>query len=60
MVEPRGRPDFEYESVGAERRRDLGLEDFERDFPLVLDVLGQVDRGHATFAEFGLDAVAAL
>ena len=32
---------------------------FDRDFPLVLEVVGQVNGGHPAFAQLTLDAVAA-
>ena len=38
---------------------ELGLQDLEGNLPLVLDVVSQVDRGHAALTEFGLDAVVA-
>ena len=34
------------------------LQQLERDVPLVLDVLPEVDRGHAALTELTLDAVA--
>ena len=35
-----------------------GIEDLDRDLPVVLQVLGQVDRGHAAAADLAFDAVA--
>ena len=46
------------EPVGAEDGGKLGLEDLERDLAVVLEVLGEVHRGHAALAELTLDAVA--
>ena len=43
-----------------DHRGQLGLQDLERDLPLVLEVVGEVDGGHATLAEFVFDQVAAL
>ena len=37
--------------------REFGLQDLERDFPLVLQVLGEMHGGHAAGAELTLDAV---
>ncbi len=45
--------------IEGETLRDR-LEHLERDIAVVLQVLGQIDRRHAAFAEFGLDAVAAF
>jgi hypothetical protein len=50
--------DLGQEALGAHHRGELGLEDLERDLPLVLQVVGQVDRRHAALAEFALDAIA--
>ena len=36
----------------------LGVQHLERDRPVVLQVAGEVDRGHAAAAELALDAVA--
>jgi hypothetical protein len=52
--------DLGQEALAADHRRELRLEDFEGDAAVVLQVLGQVDRGHAALAELTLDAVAAL
>jgi hypothetical protein len=38
----------------------LRLQDLERDLALVLEVVGQVDGGHAAFAELTLDGVSAF
>ena len=38
----------------------FGLQDLEGDLTFVLDVVGQVDRGHATRAKLTLDGVAAF
>ena len=37
---------------------DLGVEDLERDRPVVAQVAGEVDSGHAAAAELALDEVA--
>ena len=37
----------------------LGMEHLERDRPVVLEVAGEVDRGHAAAAELALEQVAA-
>ena len=46
------------ESLGAEHRAELGLENLERDFALVPDVSREVDGGHFAGADLALDGVA--
>jgi hypothetical protein len=60
MLQVRGRLDLADESLASDDGCELGLEDLERHLPPVLQVLGQVDRGHAALAELPLDRVAAL
>jgi hypothetical protein len=60
MLEIRGRLDLGQEAFRANDRGQLRLQNLERDLPLVLQVIGEIDGGHATLTEFGLDAVAAL
>ena len=48
------------EAIAPDNGRQLGFQSFQRDLPLVLHIVGQVDRGHAALAEFSLDRVAAL
>ena len=45
---------------GPDDRSQLRLQHLERDLALVLQVVGQVDRGHPALAELALDAIAAL
>ena len=58
VVEPGGDLDLGEEPLGAEDGAELGAQDLERDFAIVLEVGGEVDRGHAAGAELALDAVA--
>ena len=58
VLEVGGDPDLAEEAVGAERGGELGAEHLDGDRPLVLEVLGEVDRGHAAFADLALDVVA--
>ncbi len=51
--------DLGQETVGSDDGCEFGLQDLERDFALVLDVVGQVDCRHPALTELGLDAVAA-
>jgi hypothetical protein len=53
-----GDGDLAGEALGAEGGGELGAEDLEGDPAVVLQVLGEVDGGHAALAELPLDAVA--
>ena len=50
--------DLVEKSIGADHRREFGTKDFDGHVAVVLDVPGEIDRGHATGAEFTLDGVA--
>ena len=52
--------DLSEEAFGPYYSSQLGLQDLERDLSLVLEVVGEVDRGHPALTKFTLDAVAAL
>ncbi len=56
----RGGLDFSQETLGTHDGGEFRFLDLERDLALVLQVVGQVDRRHATFAKLMLYAVAAL
>ncbi len=58
VLQVRGGLDLGEEALGADDRGQFGLEDLDGDLSVVLDVLGQVHRGHAAFAELPLDPVA--
>ena len=58
MLQASGDPDFLEESLRAERGRELGAQDLERDGPIVPEVAGEIDGGHAAASELALDAVA--
>jgi hypothetical protein len=60
VLEVGGRLDLGEEPFGTDHRRQLRLQHLERDLAVVLEVLGQVDRGHPSRTELALDAVAAL
>ena len=51
--------DLDHETLGAKHRGEFRLQDFDRDFAVVLFVEGEIHRRHAARAEFALDAVAA-
>ena len=59
MLQLRREFDLGEKSFGAERRGDFRPHDFDRHFAAVADVVGEVDRGHAAFAELALDVVSA-
>ena len=54
----RGDLDLPQEPSGAERGGELGPQHLDRDLAVVLEVLGEIDGGHAALAELALDAVA--
>ena len=60
VLEVRGGLDLSQEALGPDYGCQFGLQDLERDFTLVLEVVGEVDGRHAAFAELALDVVAAL
>ena len=57
VLEPRGDLDFAEEALVPERRCELGVENLDRDGPMVLQVVGQVDGGHPAAPERALEAV---
>jgi hypothetical protein len=57
VLEPGGEPDLALEAVGAEGGGELGVEHLERDRPVVLEIVGEEDRGHASAAELALEGV---
>ena len=57
MLEVRGRLDLGEEPVGADHRRQFGAQHLERDLAIVLEVVGEVDKGHPARAEFANDGV---
>ena len=60
MLEVRRDLDLGEEALGAHHCGQLRLQDLEGHLTLVLDVVGQENRGHAAFAELVLDGVPAL
>ena len=58
MLEVGGGLDLLQEPLGADERRELGAEHFDRDVALVANVLGEIDRGHAAGAQLALEGVA--
>ena len=60
MLEAGGQADLPLEPFGAERDRQLGVQDLEGDVAVVLEVAREVDRGHAAAPELALERVAVL
>jgi hypothetical protein len=60
VLQVRGGADLREEALRPDYGGQLGLQDLERDLPVVLDVLGQIDRRHAALTELPLDAVLAV
>jgi hypothetical protein len=58
MLEARGDLDFPHKAVGAERMRQLLVQDLEGDRPIVPEIVRQVDRCHAPASELALEQVA--
>ena len=57
MLQTGGEADLAPEARGAERLSNVRGEHLERDPPVVLAVVGAVDRGHAAAADLCLDHV---
>ena len=58
MLQARGGADLAQEPLAAERRAEIGMQHLDGHVAIVLEVVREVDRGHAAGAEFALDAVA--
>src|SRR5438034_6346130 len=50
--------DLPQEPLGADHRRQLGLEHLNGDLATVLEILGEIHRGHTALAQLPLDPVA--
>ncbi len=59
MLKVGGGLDLGEEPLGPNDSSQLGLQNLQRDLPLVLQVIRQVDRRHAALAQLALDGVAA-
>jgi hypothetical protein len=60
VLQVRGRLDLSQEAFGSYQRREFGLQDLDRDFTLVTEVVGKVDVGHPAFAELSVDGITAF
>ncbi len=57
VLEPGGEPDLALKALGAEGSGELGMQQLEGDGAIVLEVLGQPDRGHASAPELAIERV---
>ena len=60
MLQVRRRLDLSQEPFGPDHCGQFRLEHLERDLPLVLQIVGEIHRGHAALTELALDLVATL
>jgi hypothetical protein len=58
VLQTSGELDLAQEALRAERRGYLRVQHLEGDPPVMLEVLGEVDRGHAPAAKLALEHVA--
>ena len=58
VLQAGGRLDLGKEALAADDGAQLGAQDLDRDLAGVLEVLGEVDGGHAALAELTLEAIA--
>jgi hypothetical protein len=58
MLESSGDLDLAEKSFGAQRRPELGMKDLDGNEAVVLEVAGEIDRGHPASPELALEAVA--
>ena len=58
MLQLGGGPDLGEEALGAELGGEIGMQQLDRHLAVVLEVVREIDRGHAARAELALDAVA--
>ena len=60
MLQPGGEPDLALEAIGAEGGGEVGVKHLERHRPVVPEVPGEVDHGHAPATELALERVPVL
>ena len=58
MIEPGGQVDLALEALRPERGRELRVEQLQGHPPIMLQVVSEVDRGHAATPELSLEPVA--
>ena len=59
MLQTGGELDLALEPLGAERGGEIGVQYLQRDVTIVLEIAGEIDRGHPTAAEDSLQQVPA-
>ena len=57
MQKLRSRLDLAQESLATERRAEIGMQRLDGDVAIVLEIVREIDGGHAARAELTLDAV---
>ena len=57
MIEPGGQVDLPEEALGTQGSGELRVEQLQSDPPVMLEVLGEVDRGHPAPTELTLEQV---
>ncbi len=58
MLEVGGGLDLLYEPLGSQHCGEFGTQDFDGDLAVVLQIVGQIHRRHAAFAQVAFDFVA--
>jgi hypothetical protein len=58
MLQRGDRLDLAEEALGADDRGELGTQHLDRDLASMLEIFGEVDRGHAALADLALDSIA--
>jgi hypothetical protein len=58
VIEPGGQVDLAEEALWTQSSGELRVEQLQRDPPVMLEVLGEVDRGHPPAPELALEHVA--
>jgi hypothetical protein len=57
VLQPGGKPDFALEPIRPQGGGQLRMKHLQGDWPIVVEVVGEVYRSHATPAELTLDTV---
>jgi hypothetical protein len=55
MLQAGAEPDFAEEAIGAQDLGQVGMDDLECDGPVVPEIVGQEDPGHAAAAQLTVD-----
>jgi hypothetical protein len=57
MLKARRRFDLDKKTLGPKYRGELGLQNFQRNLAIVLQIFGQINGRHSALAELAVDAV---